>query len=110
MSDFIGKGGNGVVSYVYHNGKEFAVKEVCCCYCLCGGPLCIVYLFNVNISQTCLRDDELLTLAKLSHRNVMEISAVIEGERHERYQGGKACYQLMPRVTGMDIILCSCLS
>jgi hypothetical protein len=76
MSAFIGKGGNGVVSYVYHKGKEFAVKE------------------------TGLRDDELCTLRKLSHRNVMEISAVIEGERHERYHGGRTCYQLMPRVTG----------
>ena len=35
MSAFIGKGGNGIVSYVYHNGKEFAVKEVCCCNCCC---------------------------------------------------------------------------
>ena len=72
--------------------------------------LYIVDVFSVYISQTCLREDELLTLSKLSHRNVMEISAVIEGERHERYHGGRACYQLMPRATGMSIILYSWLS
>ena len=94
-----------MVSYVYHNGKEFAVKEVCCCCCCCCllVSLCVVDLLHVYISQTCLRDDELQTLSKLSHRNVMEISAVIEGERHERYHGGRACYQLMPRVTGKGV-------
>ena len=77
--------------------KRFVVVVVCVLV-----PLRFVDLFNVYISQTCLREDELLILSKLSHRNVMEISAVIERERHERYHGGRACYQLMPRVTGED--------
>ena len=78
--------------------KRFVVVVVCVLV-----PLHFVDLFNVYISQTCLREDELLILSKLSHRNVMEISAVIEGERHERYYGGRACYQLMPRITGKGV-------
>ena len=46
MSAFIGKGGNGVVSYVYYNGKEFAVKEVYCCCCCLLVSLCVVDLFT----------------------------------------------------------------
>ena len=28
LKDSIGKGGNGTVTYIFHSGKEFAVKKV----------------------------------------------------------------------------------
>ena len=76
MTKTIGSGGNGVVAYIYHGGMEFAVKK------------------------TGLRQEELETWSSVSHPNVIEISAVIEGEWDSLYPGARTCYQMMPRVTG----------
>ena len=76
MADTIGKGGNGVVAYIYHGGREFAVKK------------------------TGLRQEELETWFSVSHHNVIELCAVIEGDRDPVYPGARRCYQMMPRVTG----------
>ena len=79
MAESIGKGGNGVVAYIYHGGREFAVKE------------------------TGLRQEELETWSSARHRNVIELCAVIEGDWDSQYPGARRCYQMMPRVTGESI-------
>ena len=76
MAKTIGKGGNGVVAFIYHGGREFAVKE------------------------TGLRQEELETWSSVNHRNVIEICAVIEGDWDSACPGARRCYQMMPRVTG----------
>ena len=76
MAKNIGRGGNGVVAYIYHGGREFAVKK------------------------TCLRQEELETWSSVSHLNVIEICAVIEGDQGTAHPGTRICYQMMPRVTG----------
>ena len=81
MAETIGKGGNGVVAYIYHGGREFAVKE------------------------TGLRQEELETWSSVSHHNVMELCAVIAGEWDSQYPGTRRCFQMMPRVTGELIMV-----
>ena len=76
MAETIGSGGNGVVAYIYHGGREFAVKE------------------------TGLRHEELETWSSVSHPNVIEMCAVIEGDWDSHCPGARTCYQMMPRVTG----------
>ena len=76
MAKTIGKGGNGVVAYIYHGGREFAVKE------------------------TGLRQEELKILSSVNHRNVIKVCAVIEGHQDSVWPWRKTCYQMMPRVTG----------
>ena len=76
MAKTIGSGGNGVVAFIYHGGREFAVKE------------------------TGLRQEELETWSSVNHPNVIEICAVIEGDWDSLYPGARTCYQMMPRVTG----------
>ena len=76
LAKAIGKGGNGVAGFIYHGRREFAVKE------------------------TCLRQEELETWSSVSHPNVIEIYAVIEGDWNAVYPGTRICYQMMPRVTG----------
>ena len=76
MAKTIGKGGNGVVAFIYHGGREFAVKE------------------------TGLRQEELETWSAVNHRNVIEIFAVIEGDWDSAGRGARRCFQMMPRVTG----------
>ena len=76
MDKHIGKGGNGVVTYIYHGGREFAVKE------------------------TYLHQEELETWSSVSHPNVIEICAVIEGDWDVVSPGARICYQMMPRMTG----------
>ena len=53
MAKSIGKGGNGVVAYIYHGGREFAVKE------------------------TGLRQEELETWSAVNHHNVIDLCAVV---------------------------------
>ena len=81
MTESIGKGGNGVVAYIYHGGREFAAKE------------------------TGLRQEELETWSSVSHRNVIELCAVIEGEWDSQCPGARRCFQMMPRVTGELIMV-----
>ena len=76
MAKTIGRGGNGVVAYIYHGGREFAVKK------------------------TGLRQEELQAWSSMSHPNVIELCAVIEGGSDSLYPGARTCYQMMPRVTG----------
>ena len=76
MAKTIGSGGNGVVAYIYHGGREFAVKE------------------------THLRQEELETWSSVSHPNVIELCAVIEGAQESLCLGARTCYQMMPRMTG----------
>ena len=79
MAKTIGKGGNGVVGYIYHGGREFAVKE------------------------TGLRQEELETWSSVNHRNVIDICAVVEGDWDLACPGARRCFQMMPRVTGKSI-------
>ena len=76
MAKTIGKGGNGVVAFIYHGRREFAVKE------------------------TGLRQEELEILSSVNHRNVIDICAVIEGDWDSACPGARRCYQMMPRMTG----------
>ena len=76
MAKTIGKGGNGVVAFIYHGGREFAVKE------------------------TGLRQEELETWSVVDHRNVIEVCAVVEGDWDSACPGARRCYQMMPRITG----------
>ena len=62
MAKTIGKGGNGVVAFIYHGGREFAVKE------------------------TGLRQEELEILPLVDHCNVIKVCAVIEGNQVSCYQ------------------------
>ena len=62
MAEPIGKGGNGVVAYIYHGGREFAVKE------------------------TGLRQEELDILSLVNHSNVIKVCAVIKGNQNSCYQ------------------------
>ena len=78
MAKTIGRGGNDVVAFIYHGGREFAVKK------------------------TGLRQ-ELETWSSVSHPNVIEICAVIEGDRESLCPGARTCYQMMPRVTGESL-------
>ena len=76
MAKSIGKGGNGVVAFIYHGGGEFAVKE------------------------TGLRQEELEMLSSVNHRNVIELCAVVEGDWDSTCLGTRPCCQMMPRITG----------
>ena len=76
MTKSIGRGGNGVVGFIYHGGREFAVKE------------------------TYLHQEELETWSSVSHPNVITLCAVIEGDLDALCPGARICYQMMPRMTG----------
>ena len=76
MAESIGRGGNGVVAYIYHGGREFAVKK------------------------TSLRWEELRIWFSVSHPNVIELCAAIDGDSDSFFPGARTCYQIMPRVAG----------
>ena len=76
MAKTIGSGGNGVVAFIYDGGREFAVKE------------------------TGLRHEVLEAWSSVSHPNVIETSAVVEGDWDSLCPETRICYQVMPRVTG----------
>jgi len=62
MAEPIGKGGNGVVAFIYHGGREFAVKK------------------------TGLRQEELEILSLVNHSNVIKVCAVIKGNPDSCFQ------------------------
>ena len=61
MAKTIGKGGNGVVGYIYHGGREFAVKK------------------------TGLHQEELEIMSLMDHCNIIEVLAVIKGIQDSCY-------------------------
>ena len=76
MAQTNGKGGNSVVAYMYHGGREFVVKKTGLC------------------------QEELEILSSVKHCNVIEIYAVIWGDWDSACPVARRCYQMMPRVSG----------
>ena len=59
----LGKGGNGFVFAIFHNGKEYAVKK------------------------TVYRPNEIRVHSQLAHPNLINLDAVLIGEEHENHKG-----------------------
>ena len=59
----LGKGGNGFVFAIFHNGKEYAVKK------------------------TVYRPNEIRVHSQLAHSNLINLDAVLIGEEHENHKG-----------------------
>ena len=72
----IGYGGNAIVFVVFYAGKEFAVKK------------------------TVYRSKEISVHSQLSHPNIINLEAVLIGEKHERHKDKHYVYCFMPK---MDI-------
>lgn len=72
----IGYGGNAIVFVVFHAGKEFAVKK------------------------TVYRSKEISVHSQLCHPNIINLEAVLVGEKHERHRDKYYVYCFMQK---MDI-------
>ncbi len=83
VANRIGYGGNAVVFVVFHAGKEFAVKK------------------------TVYRKKEINFHSQLAHPNIINLEAVMVGERHQRRRDKHYVYCFMPK---MDINLRNLLS
>ena len=70
----IGKGGNGFVFTMYHENKEYAVK------------------------QTVYRSNEVNIHGALTHRNIIKLFAVMMGKKHERHAGKFYCFHIMEKM------------
>ncbi len=79
----IGKGGNGFVFAIFHNGKEFAVKK------------------------TIYRPNEIRVHSQLAHINLVNLEAVLLGDEHEKHKGKYYTFNFMNR---MDMDLRSVIS
>ena len=56
---------------------------------------CALYLFDV---QTVFRSNEVKVHSALNHKNILPLSAVMMGERHERHLQKFYCFHFMPNM------------
>ncbi len=76
VASSIGRGGNAIVFSLFYEGKEFAVKK------------------------TVYRSKEISVHSKLEHINIVNLEAVLIGEKHEIRKDKRYIYCFMPK---MDI-------
>ncbi len=73
MANRIGKGGNGFVFTIFHNGKEYAVKK------------------------TVYRKNEFELHSNLNHANLVNLDAALIGDRHEKSRDKFYCFYFMTK-------------
>ena len=82
--------------------------------CTYVDTMCVVHHLSTVTSlhfsspQTLLRELELSVVPKLEHKNLLPWFAIISGEKSERRPGQVSCYQIMPKMTGDDLICSAC--